>query len=320
MAVVAPKTVPRIQTETLSETVKLSPPKELAPSPPQPKTLKQLLETVSGKKIALYKTDVTQLALPSQNALQGRLEHLKEILGDHDAGAEADQIKLGHRLYVTSKVPQNLEQSQAFLNTIGSNHSHIVVTLGSCEGESKPWWSLCKSGYQLSDGGKIQRRGASQVYPKGATRIVVRSFLVKKAVEKHVTQIHCEEWPAEGPAPPLFNALLNLVDQKEPGPIMVQCDTENGPGAFIAADSLSNQIADQLNAKTPETAIQVNVEEQILQMRLQRAKMVLTAGELQLIYQSLAARFNGRWKKNVRMTKSLVGWGWSWFAPKPKQV
>lgn len=97
-----------------------------------------------------------------------------------------------------------------------------------------------------------------------------------------LTHFHYVNWPDNGPpAPDLFYKLLQIVDKeqtKSQHPILVHCIAGIGrSGTFVTAHSLMKDLQ-----KNPQIAI--NIPLRIVELRLQRQRMVASATQVEAIY------------------------------------
>lgn len=120
-------------------------------------------------------------------------------------------------------------------------------------------------------------------------KLVERYFFAKNCKtgeQRVITQIHYENWPDNGvPDFPLFVKLLDIADVRikdASDPICVHCSAGIGrSGTFVVAQSLRKELR-----KTP--SMKVNIPKTIFSLRKQRAWLVGTWAQMQVIYEVLA--------------------------------
>jgi len=118
-------------------------------------------------------------------------------------------------------------------------------------------------------------------------RIVLRTFLAVGQEEKReIFHLHYENWPDFGaPDPGLFSSFLSLADGLHPQkarPLLVHCAAGVGrTGVFIAAHSLRKEL---FAGEGP-----INIPKRVLELRLQRPKMVSSTRQFLAVYLALCS-------------------------------
>jgi protein tyrosine phosphatase len=181
-----------------------------------------------------------------------------------------------------------------FWRAVLETRSPTIITLSmpsDAGGRNPAYWE--KSRYPLTVGEwTIQHEGKEEVLDVSdiisTQRIVRRKFTAIHAdskEEQQIQQIHYENWPDNGaPEPCLFSRFLPLITTLHPvssSSIVVHCSAGLGrSGTFVTAHSLYKEIQQR-------KLLTVNIPQRIIELRMQRARLVSTAVQFKAIYEAV---------------------------------
>jgi protein tyrosine phosphatase len=192
-------------------------------------------------------------------------------------------VTAGGRRYLMTQGP--LPEGAKYQNGTVKDHwgailesgASTIVSLAMCTESGLPKCAPFWEEDLLPEGvTKVSEEGAAASEEQA---IVVRTFRFKK---REIRQFHYLNWPDHGVADiTLFRDLISRVNGiAHTGPMVVHCSAGIGrSGVFVAAHSLWDEEGDN-----------VNIDQTILKLRLQRARSVQTLAQYAMLHSVLANR------------------------------
>ncbi|MCE5316312.1 MAG: tyrosine-protein phosphatase [Parachlamydia sp.] len=255
---------------------------------------KELIEKDNNKKTG--KEHPHQNRYPNILPFEGHIWRPLHPSLPQDFYLNASAFDEGDRLYISTQGPLDNTVID-FLSAIVLSGCSVVLTLANViEGVEKTvaWWDLCKLPMPLYGGFRIQYVDEDEFsHPEAVDGqlLIIRRFIVRDNENKEVrtvVQIHHVNWKDHGaPDLRLFGELQDRVNRLNPGktPIVCHCSAGCGrTGTWIAADKIWRKIQAQLAQGKTLHQIDVDIEDEIIQMRKIRAQMVQSATQLKTIY------------------------------------
>ncbi len=145
-----------------------------------------------------------------------------------------------------------------------------------------------------------QKVATSPFFPHHA--IIKRIFTLShhhRDEKRTVTHLQYENWPDhDAPESTLFHRFLDIIDAEHPGseyPIFVHCAAGVGrSGTFVAAHSLRRDV---LMHDENDGHLVINVAKRIVEMRMQRYRLLSRPTQLQAVFEAVRDAINKRaWK------------------------
>lgn len=255
----------------------------------------QLIEQDNNKKTA--REHPKQNRYPNILPFEGHIWRPLHPSLPQDFYLNASDFDEGDRLYVSTQAPLDNTVID-FLSAIVLSGCSVVLTLVNVIEDSREktvaWWDLCRLPMPIYGGFSIQYIDEEEFsHPEAmdGQLLIIRRFIVRDSEKEEVrtvVQIHYVNWKDHGaPNLRLFGEMQDRVNRLNPGktPIISHCSAGCGrTGTWIAADKIWRKIQAQLAQGKTLHQIDVDIEDEIIQMRKIRAQMVQSMAQLKSIY------------------------------------
>lgn len=211
----------------------------------------------------------------------------------------ASKIDVKFDEYIATQAPLETTLCEFWTAVIAGGSNKIVDLVMSAEKKNgvshlkaHDYWSSSQP-FAIPDLGTIQLHSKEEIAQANEEKIVKRVFHftpIKGGPAKEIIHYHYENWPDHGVANlQLFSRLIQSVDEdpKTTGPIVTHCSAGLGrSGTFIALHHLDKEL--KKGYVSEENLIQ-KVKDLIEIMREQRARMVQSSEQLEMIFDVMEA-------------------------------